>query len=85
MIGGVKGGGGLHDKMSSLDSVERYDNFNNCWKEMAPLIEPVSNPAVAAFGCKAYVFGGTDDSSNRGENPCDTLFYYLTVMPSSPG
>jgi len=32
---------------------------------MAPLIEPVSNPAVASFGSKAFIFGGTDDA-NKG-------------------
>jgi len=54
----------LLKSMTSLKTQEeffRYDFFNNCWKDMCPLIEAVANPAVSSFNSKIFCFGGQFD------------------------
>uniref|UniRef100_A0A1A8PHY7 Kelch-like 24 n=1 Tax=Nothobranchius rachovii TaxID=451742 RepID=A0A1A8PHY7_9TELE len=49
---------GGYDGHRRLNHVEFYDSHCNRWKEVAPMIEAVSSPAVAGCAKKLFVIGG---------------------------
>lgn len=64
---------GGYDGQSRLSSVECYDSFSNRWKEVAPMKEAVSSPAVASCAGKLFVIGGGPDDdtcSDKVGNRC---------------
>ncbi|XP_028987563.1 kelch-like protein 24a [Betta splendens] len=62
LLGKVYAVGG-YDGQSRLSSVECYDYFSNRWKEVAPMKEAVSSPAVASCCGKLFVIGGGPDDN----------------------
>jgi len=63
--------GGLGADGSPVDVLEIYDPRHNTWSTGAPLPEPLSAYAIAAFEGKLYLFGGWD-----GKAPVSTTYIY---------
>jgi len=58
-IGGQKDVG---EPDSALRSVEVFDETQNTWEAMPPMLTPRANPSAAAAAGKLYVIGGGEDA-----------------------
>ena len=68
----VSGGAWWTDPIGSDDtvflaSVERYDSVKKTWEEMAPMLTPRCDHAMAVLGGKLYVVGGTGGNEVGGD------------------